>query len=261
MAHALDVDPVNQLEENLLCTVCLEVLRDPRTLPCFHSFCKVCLEAVVKTCRDKAPHGRPIREFHCPNCRDLFSLEPGKQVADMPQNHFICNIVEATAVLNRGIGVPCSHKCNKSSVARCVSCEKFLCQQCLTGHNNYRGNHGHSVLTMEELSKPENQKKIRGKVYCNEHSGKTLKVYCETCDKLICKDCMDFKHTKPNHSCFLVKDVSSKYKEELASKNKAVDSALNEGNAHLRKLSTATTQLDRAMLKMPKVKLCSVKMP
>ena len=154
-------------------------------------------------------------------------------------------MVEATAVLNRGIGVPCSHNCNKSSVARCVTCEKFLCQQCLTAHNNYRGHENHSVLTMEELSKPVNRKKIRGKMYCNEHSGMELKVYCETCDKLICKDCMDFKHTKSNHSCFLVKDVASNYKEKLVSKNKTMDSALNEGNAQLRKVSTATKQLDR----------------
>jgi uncharacterized protein YlaI len=246
MAHTLQIDPTNQLEEDLQCAVCLEPLKDPRTLSCFHSFCKVCLEGVVETCRGKALRDQPIRQFHCPNCRETFTLEPNKKVADMPRNHFICNMVEATAVLNRGrIGVPCSHNCNKSSVARCVTCEKFLCQQCLTGHNNYRGHDNHSVLTMEELSKPENRKKIRGKMYCNEHSGMELKVYCETCDKLICKDCMDFIHTKPNHSCFLVKDVSSKYKQKLASKNKSMDSALDEGNTHLRKLSTATKQLDR----------------
>ena len=34
--------------------LCLEVLTDPRTLPCFHSFCKVCLEGVVQH------RGRPI---------------------------------------------------------------------------------------------------------------------------------------------------------------------------------------------------------
>ncbi len=245
MAYAVEADPVNQLEENLQCTVCLEVLKDPRTLPCFHSFCKVCLEGVVQTCRDEAPRGRPIREFPCPNCREKFTLEPDKQVADMPRNHFICNMVEATAVLSRGIGVPCSHNCNKNfSVARCVTCEKFLCQQCLTSHNNYRGHDNHSVLSMEELSKPENRKKISGKMYCNVHEGKKLKVYCETCDTLICKDCMDFTHTKPNHSCFLIKDVASNYKEKLATKNKAMDSALSEGKTHLRKLSTATTLLD-----------------
>ena len=57
MARALEIDPINQLEENLdlACTVCLERLNDPRTLPCWHSFCKVCLEGVVKRCRDEAP--------------------------------------------------------------------------------------------------------------------------------------------------------------------------------------------------------------
>jgi hypothetical protein len=52
MARALETDPINQLEENLQCTVCLEVLTDPRTLPCFHSFCKVCLERIVETLRN-----------------------------------------------------------------------------------------------------------------------------------------------------------------------------------------------------------------
>ena len=244
MACSFDTDPINQLEENLQCTVCLERLNDPRTLPCCHSFCKVCLEGVVKTCRDKVP--RPIREIPCPNCRTTFVIEPDKQVADMPRNHFICNMVQATAVLDRGIGVPCSHSCSQSySIARCVTCEKFLCRECLTDHNKYRGNHGHSVLTMEELSKPENRKKIKDKMYCDEHSGKKLKVYCETCDQLICKDCMDFKHVKPSHLCFLVKDVANNYKELLDSNNKAMEDALNEGDTSLQRLTLATEQLYR----------------
>jgi hypothetical protein len=151
MARVLETDPINQLEENLQCTVCLEVLTDPRTLSCFHSFCKDCLEGVVQTCRDKAPRDRPIREFPCPNCRAMFILDPDKHVVDMPRNHFICNMVKVAAVLDRGIGVPCSHDCSQSySVARCVTCEKFLCRECLTDHNKYRGHNSHSVLTMED---------------------------------------------------------------------------------------------------------------
>ncbi|CAB4010619.1 tripartite motif-containing 45-like [Paramuricea clavata] len=246
MARALATDPINELEENLQCNVCLEVLTDPRTLPCFHSFCKDCLEGVVETLRGKAPRGRPIREFPCPNCRATFILDPDKHVADMPRNHFICNMVKATAVLDRGIGVPCSHNCSQSySVARCVTCEKFLCRECLTDHNKYRGHNHHSVLTMEELSKPENRKKINDKMYCSEHTGMTLKVYCETCDQLICKDCMDFKHVKQSHSCFLVKDVASNYKELLASNNKAMEDALTEGNAFIGRITLKTERLDR----------------
>ena len=245
MARSLGSDPIYQLEENLQCTVCLERLNDPRTLPCCHSFCKVCLEGVVKTCRDKAPRHRHVREIPCPNCRTTFVLEPDKKVADMPRNHFICNMVQAMAVLDRGIGVPCSHSCSQSfSVARCVTCEKFLCQECLADHNKFRGHSGHSVLTMEELSKPENQKKIQNKMYCNEHSGMILKVYCETCDQLICRDCMDFKHVKQSHSCVLVKDVASKYKELLDSNNKEMENVLTEGNAFRQQLRRETERLD-----------------
>ncbi|XP_028399257.1 uncharacterized protein LOC114522714 [Dendronephthya gigantea] len=99
MARALETDPINELEENLQCTVCRYRLKDPRTLPCFHSFCKDCLEDVVKTIRDEALPGRPVRKFPCPNCREMFTLDPDKNVADMRRNHFICNIVKATAEL------------------------------------------------------------------------------------------------------------------------------------------------------------------
>ena len=246
MACSLDTNPIDKLEENLKCTVCQKRLNDPRTLPCCHSFCKVCLEGVVKTCRDKAPRFRPIREIPCPNCSTTFVLHPDKQVADMPRNHFICNMVQAMTVLDRGIGVPCSHSCSQSySVARCVTCEKFLCRPCLTIHNSYRGHDGHSVLTMEELSKPENQKKIKDKMYCDEHSGMILKVYCETCDQLICRDCMGFKHLKPSHSCVLVKDVANNYKEILDSNNKTMEDALTEGNAFLERLTCETDRVDR----------------
>ena len=242
----MNADPISQLEEDLECTVCLEILKDPRTLPCCHSFCKDCLEGVVQTCRDTAPRGQPIRKIPCPNCRATFPLDPDKHVADMPRNHFICNLVKVTAVLDRGIGVPCSFDCNQSySVARCVTCEKFLCRECLTGHNNFRGNNGHSVLTMEELSKPENRKRIKDKMYCNEHSDMILKVYCETCNQLICRDCMDFKHIKQGHSCFLVKDVANKYKELLTSSNKTMEDILTQSNASVKQLSLTAQQLDR----------------
>jgi hypothetical protein len=98
---------------------------------------------------------------------------------------------------------------------------------------------------MEELSKPENRKKINDKMYCNEHSGKKLKVYCETCDQLICRDCMDFKHVKQGHSCVLVKDEANNYKELLASNGKAMEDTLTEGNVFLQRLTLTTQELDR----------------
>ncbi|CAB4040975.1 E3 ubiquitin- ligase DTX3L-like [Paramuricea clavata] len=86
---------------------------------------------------------------------------------------------------------------------------------------------------------------MNDKMYCNQHSGKKLKVYCETCDQLICRDCMDFKHVKQGHSCVLVKDVANNYKELLASNGKAMEDALTEGNVFLQRLTLTAEQLDR----------------
>ena len=71
-----------------------------------------------------------------------------------------------------------------------------------------------------------------------------LKVYCETCDQLICRDCMG-QHVKKGHSCVLVKDVANNYKELLASNCKAMEDALTEGNAVLRRLMLTTIEVDR----------------
>jgi hypothetical protein len=38
-----DSVPVDEIKDLLTCTMCLEPLNDPRSLPCFHNFCNVCL--------------------------------------------------------------------------------------------------------------------------------------------------------------------------------------------------------------------------
>ncbi|XP_028397056.1 transcription intermediary factor 1-beta-like [Dendronephthya gigantea] len=227
------------------CSACLELLKDPRTLPCWHSFCKVCLEDIVKSCRDKAPDGRHIRELPCPNCHQTFTIKPQKQAPDIRQNPFIRNLVEEATILNQTTEVTCSHKCTEGpSVARCLTCKKFLCKECLTVHNKYRGHSNHSVLAMKELIKPENRKKLREKIYCNEHQDEILTAYCQTCDQLVCKECMEVKHTKLcNHFLFLVQNVAGSCKEKLVAKSQAMNNALLEGDAHLKKLLSANEQL------------------
>jgi hypothetical protein len=38
-----DSVPVDEINELLTCCMCLETLQEPRSLACFHNFCKVCL--------------------------------------------------------------------------------------------------------------------------------------------------------------------------------------------------------------------------
>ncbi|XP_028397101.1 E3 ubiquitin-protein ligase TRIM33-like [Dendronephthya gigantea] len=230
------------------CSVCRKLLKDPRTLPCLHSFCKACLEDIVQACPDKAPDGRRIRESPCPNCGQSFTIDSRNQIPDVRQNHFICNLVEEATIQDEShetADVPCSHECTEGpSIARCLTCKKFLCKECLAVHNKYRGHSNHSVLTMKELTKPENRTKLREKIYCNEHQGETLIAYCQTCDKLVCKKCMDGKHARFVHSRFLVQNLAGSCRTRLALENQAMHTALFEGYGRLGNLLLANSLLD-----------------
>ena len=51
-----------KVNEHLECAVCIEQFQEPKVLPCLHTYCKGCLEKLVKK---KGP-GYVIT---CPECR------------------------------------------------------------------------------------------------------------------------------------------------------------------------------------------------
>ncbi len=42
------MNPFTELEEELRCSLCLELFTEPRTLPCGHTYCTMCLQDVCK---------------------------------------------------------------------------------------------------------------------------------------------------------------------------------------------------------------------
>ena len=69
----------------------------------------------------------------------------------------------------------------------------------------------HDVLSVEELSNPQSQVKMRSKLlYCVKHKDKILEFYCETCKELSCLHCMVLNHIKQNHSCVSVEEIAQK---------------------------------------------------
>ena len=58
MAHAVP----EEVTEHLTCPVCMEQLREPKVLPCLHTYCKACLQKLVK--KQGSDH-----IITCPECR------------------------------------------------------------------------------------------------------------------------------------------------------------------------------------------------
>ncbi|KAJ8010996.1 hypothetical protein DPEC_G00053620 [Dallia pectoralis] len=54
------------------CPVCLEVLREPVTIPCGHSYCLACIEDYWESSRRKG-----VATYSCPQCKHAFIHRPG----------------------------------------------------------------------------------------------------------------------------------------------------------------------------------------
>ena len=166
----------------------------------------------------------------------------------MRQNHFICNMLDAMAVQNQVKAVPCSY-CQEPSVGRCVTCEVFMCKKCLRPHNDFPGFRDHVVLSMEELSKPENKANIKGQSRCKKHNKKKLKFYCETCNELVCRYCMEVDHLRPDHVCLPLETIAEKNIEALKLNYLTFEENLSRGNEKLRELSNVVESLNKNMEK------------
>ncbi|XP_041851020.1 finTRIM family, member 86 [Melanotaenia boesemani] len=56
-------------EDTFACSVCLDALKDPATLPCGHSYCLVCIQ-------NHWDKGDSKGQYTCPQCRQVFNPRP-----------------------------------------------------------------------------------------------------------------------------------------------------------------------------------------
>lgn len=84
---------MDDLEEDLTCSVCYSLYSDPLVLPCSHTFCKACLENLLQVSSSYSIW-RPLRlPLKCPNCRSVVELPPMGLDA-LPTNVSLRAIVE-----------------------------------------------------------------------------------------------------------------------------------------------------------------------
>ena len=108
------------------------------------------------------------------------------------------------------------HKNIDSANEYCKQCSQFLCPECLHMHNGWQPFLTHEVISVQELA--DNAYKLlplnRDRdINCDDHN-QSLKVYCETCQELICRDCTLSQRHK-NHRYKLIAECYPDLLEEI----------------------------------------------
>ncbi|XP_026714281.1 E3 ubiquitin/ISG15 ligase TRIM25-like isoform X1 [Athene cunicularia] len=198
------------LEDELSCSICLCLYRNPVSLSCGHSFCKQCIQkAFSAQQQSKDP-------YSCPMCK--LQLGP---ILELRKNFQLCSIVEAflatTSKEEKSEGsaerkkevVPCDFCLEQSqpAVKICLMCDAFLCQAHMNKHNAKASQQDHVLVEVGTGGAAVERR-------CLEH-GRLLECYCQDEGQYICVLC-SIAGCHKGHSIVTLKEAHDKELGELS---------------------------------------------
>ena len=150
-----------QLEELLLCRICLQEYECPKLLYCGHTACKTCLKSW------QAEKG--TIDIECPMCRRPTDLQDVDALIDDLR---IADFKTLLQSCQRHMCVSC--KKTIDSLVYCMQCRVFLCETCKKKHD--RKCVGHKAINQANLWR------------CGKHE-LPCTLYCEFCKYVVCIGC------------------------------------------------------------------------
>ncbi|XP_057184870.1 transcription intermediary factor 1-alpha isoform X2 [Triplophysa rosa] len=194
-----------------MCPVCKLSFtsREPKLLPCLHSFCKRCLPAHNRTVSTANP-AKQLNMIRCPVCQqECMEVE----VLD---NFFVKDSMEVpSSTMEKSSQLCMSCDDNTEASGFCVECVEFLCVTCIDAHQRVKFTRDHTVRQITEMSSEAMGASTQKPVFCDVHKQEPLKLFCETCDRLTCRDCQLLKHKDHNYQ--FLEDAYKNHKEHLES--------------------------------------------
>ncbi|XP_037095232.1 tripartite motif-containing protein 45 [Syngnathus acus] len=197
-----------------VCSVCTRLYRDPKILPCLHTFCLDCINQLEPFSVAAGRHrdgpeqeggdGEVTKEARkekrvnvtvlCPDCDSEVDLPPSGPAGLSTDHLALDEVFLETLVSNGPLG--CDLCGESRAESRCEACCVNLCEFCFQAHRRQTRTASHPIQQLQDL-------KSRGRlcrpVLCAVHPGQELRLFCQPCDLPVCLECATTLHSE--HRC------------------------------------------------------------
>ncbi|XP_051157508.1 E3 ubiquitin-protein ligase TRIM33-like isoform X2 [Leptopilina boulardi] len=187
------------------CVVCNKTFTSNdnlKLLECLHTICSAC---VAEKCND---HNTSVdtevllesNHVVCTSCNVTSHAD------NLIENQFISKVTQEEC--NAGPEeenkdgeeekqcTSCSEDARATSY--CIDCEEFICENCVMAHQRLKITKDHTIQPRGSIANDDSTKKVEkkneGYLYCLIHPHEQLSLFCQTCDRLTCRDCQLTDH-------------------------------------------------------------------
>ncbi|XP_065118401.1 E3 ubiquitin/ISG15 ligase TRIM25-like [Paramisgurnus dabryanus] len=233
------------IQDQFICSICLDLLKDPVTIPCGHSYCMSC----ITNCWNQDDQKR---NYSCPQCRQTFNTRP-----DLNKNVVFAQMVEMlkktklqtdrSALSSAGPeDVECDVCTERKykAIKSCLMCLNSYCQTHFERHEELQSGRRHKVIDVTGRLQ---------EMICSQHD-KLIEVYCRTDQRCICLLCLVDEHK--NHDTVsaaaertekqrLLEDKQRKLHQRIQEKEKKLQDLREAVKIHTISAQTAVDDTER----------------
>ncbi|XP_067308647.1 tripartite motif-containing protein 16-like [Pseudorasbora parva] len=236
---------VSLAQDQFCCSICLDLLKDPVTIPCGHSYCMSCITG----CWDQDDQKGV---YSCPQCRQTFTPRPV-----LGKNTMLAEVVEKLKKTKLQAARPaqcyaesgdvecdvCTGRKYKA-IKSCLVCLNSYCQTHFERHEEFHPGKRHKV--MDATGRLQ-------EMICPQHE-KLMEIYCRTDQNCICYLCMVDKHK--NHDTVSaaaertekqrqLEETQRKFQQRIQARQKELKELREAVESHKRSAQAAVTDSER----------------
>ncbi|XP_073676926.1 tripartite motif-containing protein 16-like [Garra rufa] len=218
-------------QDDFLCPVCLDLLKDPVAIPCGHSYCKSC----ITDCWDQEDQ---MRVYSCPQCRQTFSPRPA-----LARNTMLTEVVEK--LKKTKLPADCDAGAGDVECGVCTGRKYKAVKSCLVCLNSYCQNHLEQHESLFK-GKKHNLTDATGRLQemiCQKHE-KILEVFCCTDQKCICMLCTMYEHK--NHNTVSAEEQRTEKQKQLKETQKTFQQRIQQREKDVQQLREAVESHKRS---------------